>query len=552
MKTDRREFLLASGLALGSFALPHPAGAAANPGRSGDIPRTGFTRLDKIGVQLYSVRKAMQSGFDATLASIAAIGYQQVEFTGLFGQPAVEVRGTLDRLGLSAPSMHVPYEALDTGWSAALDDAHQLGCRYVVIPSIPGTQRNSLDDYRRVADRFNRAAEMAAKAGLRFAYHNHDVDFAPLEHRLPFDVLLESSDAALVGYELDLYWIVRSGQDPLRYFKRWPGRCKLVHVKDSMGGPAHHMTEVGSGIIEWPQLLSAARAGGVEYFIVEHDAAEDPLQSISTSFSYLRAIRLTEPAPHKGRLRQSIARWTLKAMPLPEICRRVKALGYDGVDLLFPDEWQVARDAGLVCSMGYASWRKGFIETGFNDPVHHAMLLAELEAAIPLAAQAGVPNLIAMFGNRHKSPEADDMAACVSGLSKIAPLAERHGVTICVELLNSRIDHPGYEGDHTAFGVGVIQAVGSRRVKLLYDIYHMQIMEGDVIRTIRNNLPWIAHFHTGGVPGRHEIDDSQELNYRAVAKAIADAGFPGYVAHEFLPVGDPFKSFAEAHRIFEV
>jgi hydroxypyruvate isomerase len=125
-------------------------------------------------------------------------------------------------------------------------------------------------------------------------------------------------------------------------------------------------------------------------------------------------------------------------------------------------------------------------------------------------------------------------------------------VTICVELLNSRIDHPGYEGDHTAFGVDVVQAVRSLRVKLLYDIYHMQIMEGDVIRTIRNNIPWIAHFHTGGIPGRHEIDGSQELNYRAVAQAIADTGFPGYVAHEFLPVGEPFAAFKDAYRIFEV
>jgi hydroxypyruvate isomerase len=206
----------------------------------------------------------------------------------------------------------------------------------------------------------------------------------------------------------------------------------------------------------------------------------------------------------------------------------------------------------MKCSLGYPARRQAFIQNGFNDPANHPMLLAELEASIPLAAQAGVPNLIAMFGNRHGASQAEDMASCVSGLSRIAPLAEKHGVTICVELLNSRIDHIDYEGDHTAFGVDVIQAVGSLRVKLLYDIYHMQIMEGDVIRTIRNNIPWIAHFHTGGVPGRHEIDGSQELNYRAVAEAIAGTGFPGYVAHEFLPVGDPFTSLADAYRIFDV
>jgi len=143
------------------------------------------------------------------------------------------------------------------------------GCRYVIVPSIPGALRASLDDYRRVADKFTRGAESAAKADLRFAYHNHDIDFAPIDRRLPFDVLLEATDPKLVGFELDLYWIVRSGQDPLRYFNRWPGRCKLVHVKDTRGAPEHRMTEVGSGIIDWPPLLARARSAGVEHFIVE-------------------------------------------------------------------------------------------------------------------------------------------------------------------------------------------------------------------------------------------------------------------------------------------
>jgi hydroxypyruvate isomerase len=277
-----------------------------------------------------------------------------------------------------------------------------------------------------------------------------------------------------------------------------------------------------------------------------------PLDSIAASFSYLAQLKLPATTPHHGRLKQSIARWTMKDVALPDLCRRAKTIGFDAIDLLYPDEWLVARDSGLKCSMGYAARRERFIQNGFNDPANHPMLLAELEAGIPLAAQAGVPNLIAMFGNRHGASPAEDMASCVTGLSKIAPLAEKHGVTICVELLNSRIDHAGYEGDHTAFGVDIVQAVGSLRVKLLYDIYHMQIMEGDVIRTIRNNIPWIAHFHTGGVPGRHEIDGSQELNYRAVAQAIADTGFPGYVAHEFMPVGDPFTSLADAYKIFDV
>jgi hydroxypyruvate isomerase len=204
--------------------------------------------------------------------------------------------------------------------------------------------------------------------------------------------------------------------------------------------------------------------------------------------------------------------------------------------------------------MGYASRRERFIETGFNDPSNHALLIGELETAIPLAARARVPNVIAMFGKRN--PQIDDSAAvanCIAGLSKIAPLAAEHGVTICVELLNSKVDHAGYQGDHSAFGVAVMQGVGSPQVKLLYDIYHMQIMEGDVIRTIRGNIQWIGHFHTGGVPGRHEINDSQELNYRAIAAAIADLDYRGYVAHEFVPTrADPFASLTEAFQVCTV
>jgi hydroxypyruvate isomerase len=255
-----------------------------------------------------------------------------------------------------------------------------------------------------------------------------------------------------------------------------------------------------------------------------------------------------------GRLKQSVCRWPYRTVQLPELCRRVKRLGFVGIDLLHVDEWQVAHDAGLTVSMGYPSRREKFIETGFNNPANHALLLSELQTALPLAGRAGVANMIAMFGNR--DPARDDRAAidsCIAGLAKIAPLAEESGVTLCVELLNSRIDHAGYQGDHTAFGVAVMQGVNSPRVKLLYDIYHMQIMEGDVIRTIRDNIQWIGHFHTGGVPGRHEIDASQELNYHAVALAIADLGYTGYLAHEFMPTRpDPYASLADAFRICSV
>ena len=259
-------------------------------------------------------------------------------------------------------------------------------------------------------------------------------------------------------------------------------------------------------------------------------------------------------APSAGRLKQSVCRWPYNRMPLPAFCRRAKQIGFAAIDLLQMDEWAVAQDAGLDVSMGYPSRREKFIETGFNDPSNHALLIGELETAIPLAARARVPNFIAMFGNRN--PQIDDSAAianCIAGLSKIAPLAAEHGVTICVELLNSKVDHAGYQGDRTAFGAAVMQGVGSPQVKLLYDIYHMQIMEGDVIRTIRNNIGWIGHFHTGGVPGRHEINGSQELNYHAIAAAIADLNFRGFVAHEFVPTrADPFESLTEALQVCTV
>jgi len=261
----------------------------------------------------------------------------------------------------------------------------------------------------------------------------------------------------------------------------------------------------------------------------------------------------TPTKPAAGRIKQALCRWTSK-MPLPDLCLRLQSMGFSGIDLLYPDEWSVANDNGLAVSMGYASRREKFIQNGFNDPANHAMLLKELETAIPLAKRAGVKNLIAMFGNRN--PVTDEGKAidnCIAGFSKIAPLAAENGVTICVELLNSKVNHPGYQGDHTAFGAAVMKGIDSPNIKLLYDIYHMQIMEGDVIRTIRDNIQWIGHFHTGGVPGRHEVNATQELNYRAIAMAIADLNFAGFLAHEFDATrADPFVSFAEAFEICTV
>ncbi len=252
----------------------------------------------------------------------------------------------------------------------------------------------------------------------------------------------------------------------------------------------------------------------------------------------------------RGRLKQSVSRWCYKGIPLPELCRAVAAMGVPAIDLLEPADWPIVREHGLVCSMGYGGG--GSISDGLNNPANHDAIVANLTAALPKAAALGVPNLITFFGNRQGRTDAEAIANCVTGLNRLKGAAEQHGVTICVELLNSKVNHPDYHGDHTAFGVEVVGAVNSPRVKLLYDAYHMQIMEGDVIRTIRQHHAHIAHYHTGGVPGRHELDDTQELQWAAVCRAIVDTGFTGYLAHEFVPVRDPLTSLREAVVLCDV
>ncbi len=273
-------------------------------------------------------------------------------------------------------------------------------------------------------------------------------------------------------------------------------------------------------------------------------------------FPDLRAVTSEarrEPAsPMPNRIRQSASRWCYSRIPLPDLCKAGKAMGLSGIDLLQRADWDVVNDHGLTVTMGYAADRRDFLTNGFTTRSSHPMLLKELEAAIPLAARKGVPNLIAMFGNRAGRGDVEAMNAAIDGLRAIAPLAEQENVTICVELLNSRVDHKDYHGDRTAFGVEVVKGVGSRNVKLLYDIYHMQIMEGDVIRTIRQNKEWIGHYHTGGVPGRHELDATQELNWPAIMTAIADTGFTGFVAHEFVPTRDPLTSLREAVKLCDI
>jgi hydroxypyruvate isomerase len=252
----------------------------------------------------------------------------------------------------------------------------------------------------------------------------------------------------------------------------------------------------------------------------------------------------------KGRIRQSVSRWCYQQIPLDPLCAAAAEMGLAGIDLLEPEEYDVPRRYGLICTMGYAGG--GTIVDGLNHTANHSAIEAGFRKNIPLAARAGVPNVITFSGNRDGMSDEEGARNAITGLNRVKKIAEDHGVTINLELLNSKVDHPDYMADHTAWAARVMQEVNSPRVKLLYDIYHMQIMEGDLIATIRDNLAWIGHFHTGGVPGRHELDGAQEVHWEGVMRTIADAGFRGYVAHEFVPVRDPMTSLRQAVELCDV
>ena len=250
------------------------------------------------------------------------------------------------------------------------------------------------------------------------------------------------------------------------------------------------------------------------------------------------------------RIRQSACRWCYKDIPLDQLCAFAAKIGMAGIDLLDPEEFEIPRRYGLICTMGRAG--AGTIPDGLNRLEYHAAIEEGLRKNIPLAAKAGVPNVITFSGTRRGMSDDEGARNTVIGLNRVKKIAEDHGVTICMELLNSKVNHPDYMCDRTAWGVRVMEEVNSPHVKLLYDIYHMQIMEGDLIATIRNNMAWMGHFHTGGVPGRHELDNTQEVQWDGVMRAIADANFAGYVAHEFVPVRDPLTSLKSAVELCDV
>ena len=271
----------------------------------------------------------------------------------------------------------------------------------------------------------------------------------------------------------------------------------------------------------------------------------------ATALASMPGMVKGEEAPgKKRRIQQSVCRWCYQKIPLDDLCQSAAQIGLLGIDLLEPEEYEVPRKYGLICTMGKAGG--GDIKNALNRTENHAAIEAGFRKNIPLAAKAGVPNVITFSGNRRGMSDDEGARNTVIGLNRVKKIAEDNGVTICLELLNSKINHPDYMADHTAWGVRVMQEVNSPNVKLLYDIYHMQIMEGDLILTIRANLAWIAHFHTGGVPGRHELDDTQEVQWDGVMRAIAGAGFKGYVGHEFIPVRDPITSLRAAYELCNV
>jgi sugar phosphate isomerase/epimerase len=272
---DRRDFLGGLGVAaLGAWASPATR-----------------ARIEKIGLQLYTVRRELEKDFDGTLAQVAQVGFREVETAGFFGRSAAEVRASLDRHGLMAPAMHVNLEDVGQQLPKTLAAGRALGARYVVCAWLEPEVRKALDDYRRHAETFNRAGEEAKKAGLQFGFHCHDFEFAPIDGVVPYDLLLKDTDAALVQMEMDLYWITKAGADPLHYFKQHPGRFPLVHVKDMDATPEKGFTEVGKGVVDFRRIFAQSKLGGIRHYFVEQDETKGPVfESVSESYRYLESL----------------------------------------------------------------------------------------------------------------------------------------------------------------------------------------------------------------------------------------------------------------------
>jgi len=263
-------------------------GAACVPG-----PRAAYAgkKLSKIGVQLYTVRRELEADFEGTLAKVAALGYREVEFAGYYGRTPAQVKAILKRAGLTAPSAHFQSVVSSGGVRDAVEAAQVIGHDYLVYAWLPPEERKSLDDYKRLAERLNRAGEECRRAGVQFGYHNHDFEFAPVEGRIPYDLILEETDARLVKMELDLYWITKGGRSPLAYFRKHPGRFPLVHVKDMYSTPKRYFTEVGRGRVDFKEIFAASKQAGIKHYFVEQDETPaSPFDSIRASIDYLKRL----------------------------------------------------------------------------------------------------------------------------------------------------------------------------------------------------------------------------------------------------------------------
>jgi sugar phosphate isomerase/epimerase len=256
-------------------------------------------KLDKIGVQLYSVRATMKDDFEGTITKVAGAGYKEVEFAGYFDHSPKDVRALLDKLNITSPSAHVPYASIETKWQETLDAANVVGHKFLVCPATDDSMRKTSDGWKKAGELFNKAGEASKKAGIQFCYHNHYWEFDPLADaggKLPYDVLLAETDAKNVKMEMDLCWITVAGHDPLTYFSKYPGRFPLVHVKDwvkgddgKMGPKDGHMTNVGSGAIDFKRIFKESKKAGIEHYFVENDEAKS-VDDIKASFDYLHNL----------------------------------------------------------------------------------------------------------------------------------------------------------------------------------------------------------------------------------------------------------------------
>ncbi|MGH7591322.1 MAG: sugar phosphate isomerase/epimerase family protein [Gemmatimonadales bacterium] len=287
MPSDRREFLAFAGAALVAGLVPRAL--AGESWVVGHGSREGAHRIAKIGLQLYTVRGLMATDFAGTIEQVAKVGYKEVEFAGYFGKTAPEVRKTLDANGLVSPSSHVAIEDLEKDPNAIFDYARTVGHEWVIVAWLDEDRRNTLAALEKSADGFNVIGAKAKAAGLKFAYHNHNPEFTPIEGQLPYDIFLSRTDPALVQFEMDLYWIINGGGDPLTYFAKYPGRFPLVHVKDMTKD--RKMVDVGQGMIDWKTIFSHSKEAGIEHYFVEHDEPPMPLADIKVSYDYLRALR---------------------------------------------------------------------------------------------------------------------------------------------------------------------------------------------------------------------------------------------------------------------